>query len=756
MRRINLFLALLLIFSGLNITLHPISAQEDDPAEAINQLARAVHIQNLRTNAVTRWTGGDLGRLNGSQLASEAGEVFNNWRFRDLYDDMVSVGPEDMEKPVLINMWASWCGPCRFEFPFLTDYALNRETSYDLWFVNTNDTTEAAARRFLRSQEDGIQVYLDEDDLFNADVGVTVLPTTLLIDTDGTLLAAHSGIVTPTVMDFFEAVAAHPGIGALDTSTVEVGELVANIEIPSADSATAIVMGQQVAGAIDDAVWQHNYSFAGEKDTEITIQMNSTDQDFDAYLVLIGPDGTRLAENDDGPAPPNAYIKTTLPEDGTYFIVATRFLENEGFSQGGFTLSLTQGEVDTSPASSASELQPNIPISGRLTPDRRQDNYLLPASEGQSVTFILEHDNTEEYLNFQVRIGAGERIVPFTQTVDGYLEVEVVMPQTADYSVYVSRPQRAEADAITYTLTVETIVQVDDLGGSDDEAEAADASTSEDEDEASNSTDDEEDSVPDSDEAPIDENAEDSDSETVTPPRVQAGEITYGDVLIFEISNRDTSAEYTFFGERGDVVTISMMSLHENLDTMLFLYGPTGALFAANDDNGDTTDSEIPGYELPMSGIYTIVATRYGGESFGSSGDFELALRLHETPVSRPPAGDVTLTEGSSLEDGSVVQADIDQDHHEVRYTFDGQAGQEVTVTMSAIDGSLDTYLSLYDDAGNQIAFNDDSAPGKIAESRLENIHLVADGTYTIVASRYGGETGRTTGTYELKLDIHR
>ncbi|MCI0709297.1 MAG: pre-peptidase C-terminal domain-containing protein [Chloroflexi bacterium] len=763
MRRINVVLILVLTLSFLSSG-PAIYAQGGDAEAEINRLARAAHIQNLRTGSVTRWVGGDLGRLNGSETLMTAGTVIEDFEFPDIYDETNTVRLSGIERPVVINMWASWCGPCRFEFPFLTDIAKNQDINYDLWFLNTADTSDSAARRFLRTQEGGISVFMDVNNEFNREVGMVVLPTTLMVGTDGRLLAAHSGIVTPTIMNFYNAVAANPELGTLNADDITEEDLLANIEEPNIDAATEIIFGQQVAGEINDVVWQFNYKFEGEEGQAITIEMNTTDEDMDPYLVLLGPDGERVAENDDGPVHPNAFIQTTLPESGTYVIVATRWLEVEGFAFGGYTLQLVEGAAAPDSTNNVATLQPNIPLSGRLTRDRSQDAFLFSANEGQVVTFILEHD-TEEILNFQVRIGAGERVVPFTQTEGGRLEVEVTMPADTDYSVYVSRPSSSREGPISYTLTAETSLVVEELGpssdGEDESSEGSNVGTAIDQ--AEGQVDSDETDAPEVEETDAEETEEAS--ETQDAPGVETAFIEYGDVVTYSITNDTPGISYTFVGNAGDVIIIEMAALEDGLDPLIILYGPTGAMFAANDDNGRTQDAAIVGYTLPMDGEYSILATRYGERSaIGGTGDFQLSLEIQED-IAPDTAEDTVPDEadappvivvGASLEDGDTVNGTIDVANVEARYTFSAEAGDKVMILMTTTSGNLDTYLSVLDSSGRQLGFNDDNFATTDSDSLISNLTIRATGSYTIVATRYGGSNGSTSGDFTLELDISR
>ncbi|MBI5930429.1 MAG: pre-peptidase C-terminal domain-containing protein [Chloroflexi bacterium] len=728
----------LVSWSFLNSHMKPIAAQ-DDAAQRINALAEAVHIQNLRTHNVTRWRGGDLGQMNGSEINAPAGTVFADWQFADLYDDTIQIDTSAMTRPVAINIWASWCGPCRFEFPFLAEIARAGGLDYDLWFLDANDTPDAA-QRFVRDEiengSEGLNLYYDTSDAYISQIGLQVFPTTLLIDTDGTILLAHSGVVTRTVMEFFNAVAAAPREGSIDTSTIDVPELVATLDPVDAANATPIVYYQQVTGEITDEKWQDVYSFEGKAGDEITLDMTSTEPDFDAYLVLFGPDGNRLAENDDGPNPPYSQIQFTLPADGTYVVVATRFLERDGFVAGGYNLVVSKAGAEV-----GNQIIFDIPISARLTTDYTQAAYLMDAKAGQILTFTLEHDTPTEVLHLEVRLGAGDRVVPFQSSENGSLTYEATMPQDGTYSVYVSRPMRSRAGAITFTLAVSG-VNPDGTPATNGLEATGDTGT------GGTST--------------GDTDQTGTGSGSAGDAQVE-GTLTYGDSVTGSIDDNTPFHIYEFEGRVGDAVVIHMAAdASRTLDTQLTLYGPDGTLRGANDDaDMTTTDSEIT-YTLTDDGTYQIVASRYLSTDGTSFGDFTLSLTLGTgetnsggdtttTPptVSNPPAGDV---EGLEIEYGTTVVGAIDSANLEQRYVFTGTAGDVVTISMSRTDGDLDSYLSVFDASGHELVFNDEDIYSIGNDAAIRQFKLPADGTYTIVATRYGAFNGISAGSYELIL----
>lgn len=95
-------------------------------------------------------------------------------------------------KPLVINLWASWCPPCRREMPVLAA-AQQQETGVNFVFANQGEDG-ATALRFVSSSQLGLSnVLLDPGTALGRTVGSTALPTTLFYDANGRLVDTHLG-----------------------------------------------------------------------------------------------------------------------------------------------------------------------------------------------------------------------------------------------------------------------------------------------------------------------------------------------------------------------------------------------------------------------------------------------------------------------------------------------------------------------------------------------------------------------------------
>lgn len=94
--------------------------------------------------------------------------------------------------PVVVNIWASWCGPCRFEFPTLQRLSAAYGNRVAFLGVDSADSDDAA-RTFLGEAPIPYPSYTDPgDDIFDA-VGGIGRPATAFYDRDGKLVYVRQG-----------------------------------------------------------------------------------------------------------------------------------------------------------------------------------------------------------------------------------------------------------------------------------------------------------------------------------------------------------------------------------------------------------------------------------------------------------------------------------------------------------------------------------------------------------------------------------
>jgi len=95
-------------------------------------------------------------------------------------------------QPLVVNLWASWCPPCRREMPVLAA-AQQQEKEVTFVFANQGEDAATVFRYLQASQLDLKNVLFDAGAQLGPAVGSTALPTTLFYDANGQLVNVHLG-----------------------------------------------------------------------------------------------------------------------------------------------------------------------------------------------------------------------------------------------------------------------------------------------------------------------------------------------------------------------------------------------------------------------------------------------------------------------------------------------------------------------------------------------------------------------------------
>ncbi|UKS24019.1 TlpA family protein disulfide reductase [Paenibacillus sp. HWE-109] len=92
----------------------------------------------------------------------------------------------EREKPLLVNFWASWCGPCEEEAPDLVDVYNKYQGQFDLYAVNVTPGDKMEnIKKFVETYQFPFPVLLDKKGTNAENYRVVAIPTSFLIDKNG-------------------------------------------------------------------------------------------------------------------------------------------------------------------------------------------------------------------------------------------------------------------------------------------------------------------------------------------------------------------------------------------------------------------------------------------------------------------------------------------------------------------------------------------------------------------------------------------
>lgn len=115
--------------------------------------------------------------------------------------------PETLElsslrgRPVVLDFWATWCGPCQVEAPIVNTIARRyKDKGLAVVGVNTSDE-DGLATAFVRKKGLGFPVVYDQNSAIAKRYGVTSLPTLIVVSKTGKIVAVRRGVTSDSALD---------------------------------------------------------------------------------------------------------------------------------------------------------------------------------------------------------------------------------------------------------------------------------------------------------------------------------------------------------------------------------------------------------------------------------------------------------------------------------------------------------------------------------------------------------------------------
>ncbi len=137
-----------------------------------------------------------------------------NFTFPDINGKEVSLS-DHRGKVVLVNVWATWCPPCRQEMPSMQSlYEKFKGENFEILAVSIDSEGREAVAPFMRKMNLTFPALLDPGETIRSLYGITGVPESFIIDKQGILVEKIIGPInwaTPEVFFFFKDLIQKPG-----------------------------------------------------------------------------------------------------------------------------------------------------------------------------------------------------------------------------------------------------------------------------------------------------------------------------------------------------------------------------------------------------------------------------------------------------------------------------------------------------------------------------------------------------------------
>ena len=159
-----------------------------------NEPLPSVSLDTFPTGLGRGFPVGNLRGVDNRATGLAAGDTAPDFRMQ-LSDDQGLYLSDLVGRPVLINFWATWCGPCRLEMPEIVRHA---DTNEDLLVIAINvQEGEEPVAAFARDFNMTMPVVRDVDAEIRDLYEVRGMPTSVFIDREGKIATYYEGVLSP-------------------------------------------------------------------------------------------------------------------------------------------------------------------------------------------------------------------------------------------------------------------------------------------------------------------------------------------------------------------------------------------------------------------------------------------------------------------------------------------------------------------------------------------------------------------------------
>ena len=141
--------------------------------------------------------------LNSEAQAADKGELkpAPDFTLEDASGKKVTLS-ELQGQVVLLNFWATWCGPCKIEMPWFVDFQRKyKDRGFSVVAVSLDEEGWDVVRPYTEEMQFNFPVVVGNDEMASKFGEMYALPTTLIINKQGEIVSTHTGLVDRSVYE---------------------------------------------------------------------------------------------------------------------------------------------------------------------------------------------------------------------------------------------------------------------------------------------------------------------------------------------------------------------------------------------------------------------------------------------------------------------------------------------------------------------------------------------------------------------------
>jgi peroxiredoxin len=162
--------------------------------------AAALALSLLTLPALLDGAGDDVDALTAAPSCKAVGKANLNFKLKDMNGKVVNLA-DYKGQVVIVNFWATWCGPCKLEIPeFVRAYAANKDKGFAILGVSIDDTA-AQLKAFAAEYKVNYPLLLNDEKFETAYGPIYGVPVSIIIGRDGSICRRHMGELKKDILE---------------------------------------------------------------------------------------------------------------------------------------------------------------------------------------------------------------------------------------------------------------------------------------------------------------------------------------------------------------------------------------------------------------------------------------------------------------------------------------------------------------------------------------------------------------------------